>query len=586
MSLPLSTSNPICMSIFISCGRAFGRRYEYRKKGDFTMKLNGRRPRFSLLMFLLTLMISATAAAVQAKPAPELTGRFAVRYGDTIVNGQLVSLPTQAGIYDQSGVYHPIDLSAHPMTDQQIHNLFGKEVNLFGLQTTAKGLAPESITTSSILQDNPLITGPQPWATVLCSLKGSPTPKPHPVSWYNGMYRSQFPSIEDYWEKMTNGALFGFGPNVYGWYDAGESAAAFKNSDGSVDLERLWNVCTAKADSDVNFPNFVGVALFFDDDLGGAWGGASSLSLDGQTRSYRSLWYSNYEDPLNFVTHEMGHGYNMNHSQQSSSPYDEYQDPYTQMSALWLKCDVVRDPTYGCIPLGFDAWDLFQGGWIRVKNVDPGQYKEETIEPLYVNGGKTQALVLRLNDTKSVFVEARKLAGYDAKLFFAGVVLHAIDTSTYPFSRLINVANNKDDTTKGALLTAAGKKYTDPHGQFTVCLNSISGGNYSLAAYIGGDCDNPPKNPTPVPDIFETVPTIDCAGNFTVAIINQSNVNRVQWFVDGRPVSPGKQVNITSIIITIQAQVLFKDGKLSTYDYTVDRSSCPVYNVYVPLAHS
>ncbi len=88
------------------------------------MKLATGRPRYSIIFLLLTLIISATVAAVQAQPAPDMTGRFAVRYGDKLENGKMVAVPPQAGIYDQKGVYHPIDLVAHPMSNEQIHNLF------------------------------------------------------------------------------------------------------------------------------------------------------------------------------------------------------------------------------------------------------------------------------------------------------------------------------------------------------------------------------------------------------------------------------------------------------------------------------
>ncbi len=560
------------------------------------MKLNVRRPRFSLLMLLLTLIISATVAAVQAQPAPDMTGRFAVRYGDKLENGKLVAVPPQAGIYDKSGVYHPIDLSTRPLTNQQLHNLFGKEVNLYGLQMTARGIAPQDIVPSSLLAENPKVTGPQPRADILCSLPGSNTPKPHTKAFYEGLYRNQYPSIENYWETMTNGTIYGLGPHVFGWYNAPGKLADYQDTvRGGYNLEKLMFTCAGLADADINFPDYVGINLLLDADIGAAYGGVFVLTLDGQEKAYRATWYPPYEDPMNFLSHEVGHSYNMDHSCGSGTPCDEYQDHYTQMSDLALKCDTARDPLYGCIPLGLDSWDLFQGGWVRVKDVDLGQYREETLQPLYVNGGKTQALVLRLNDTQSVFVEARKLAVYDVKLYFAGVVLHFIDISSAPNSTFINVAGNGDDTSKGALLTAAGKKYTDPQGQFTVCLNSISGGNYTVAAYVGGDCSNPPPPPTVTPtptvtpgptnNVFEAVSDIDCHGHFTMTVTKQVNVRKVQWTVDGKVVtSPTGNIG-TASLINVRAQVTFNDGTSSTFGYIIERKICGSNVVYLPVAH-
>jgi hypothetical protein len=65
------------------------------------------------------------------------------------------------------------------------------------------------------------------------------------------------------------------------------------NGDGSEDLDfaRAVDDCTAAADPDVFFPNFVGINLMFNQNLDCcAWGGSSTVTADGQTRFYSVTW--------------------------------------------------------------------------------------------------------------------------------------------------------------------------------------------------------------------------------------------------------------------------------------------------------
>ena len=64
------------------------------------------------------------------------------------------------------------------------------------------------------------------------------------------------------------------------------------------------------------FPSFIGINLMFNDDLDCcAWGGTTTLSLDGQSRTYRMTWLPpwGYENQ-GPVAHEMGHGFGLPHS--------------------------------------------------------------------------------------------------------------------------------------------------------------------------------------------------------------------------------------------------------------------------------
>jgi M6 family metalloprotease-like protein len=453
-----------------------------------------------MLLLALALSVGVVGAQALVQP-PDLVGTLVVRYGDAPVDGKMVAVAPQVGIYDNQNIYRSIDLTASKMTDAQLRSLNGHQINMYGLTQTERGMSVQQIQQTSALDPTAPITGQQPFAQILCAVPGSPTPKPHNAAWYEGLYRTKFPSLEDYMEKMSGGMVSGFGPHVFGWVNMPHPLSFYGTGYDNMNLEALWTDCTQAADSLVNFPDYVGVNMFFDVDLGAAWGGVSKTSLDGQTRAYRTTWYSNYADPINFIAHEYGHAYNMDHACGSESPCDGYLDHTTEMSDLSLKCDVVRDPTYGCIPQGYNAWDLYSAGWLTNYVTVDDSYREVTIEPLYKGGGGKRAILLRLNGTQAVFVELREKSGYDSKLLFAGADIHLIDVMQGPASTFLNVAKNHDDATKGAYFTNAGQKYTDSQGQFTICLISASSGAYDFAVGIGYNCSNgpPPSTPTPTP---------------------------------------------------------------------------------------
>jgi hypothetical protein len=74
---------------------------------------------------------------------------------------------------------------------------------MYGLTQTERGMSVQQIQQTSALDPTAPITGQQPFAQILCAVPGSPTPKPHNAAWYEGLYRTKFPSLEDYMEKMS-----------------------------------------------------------------------------------------------------------------------------------------------------------------------------------------------------------------------------------------------------------------------------------------------------------------------------------------------------------------------------------------------
>lgn len=462
--------------------------------------------RIVFLLALLATLAFAGAASAQPTAQPSTEGILVARWGDRPVNGRFESTGPEIRLQTDTGILQ-VQVSPQELARAGgLQKLNGKRVRVYGSTVDASSNEVAAVRIESVVPLPPTlppVSGPQPYAGLLCSFPGSQTPKPHPVSYYQGLFRTQSPSIEQYFRELSNGRVYGLGPYIFGWYTMPFPISHYKNGPESYqyDLDAILFDCATKADSAVNFTQYVGINLYLDVDIGSAWGGFAGLSLDGELRGYMTTWYPNYEDPLNFLSHEDGHGFGWEHSCGSTLPCDEYSDFSTQMSGISLKCDTVRDPQYGCIPMRVDSWPLYELGWLdRTEVVYPETYKEVTLEPLYRRDSLTQAAILPLNETQSVFIEARELTGYDAKLPTAGVVLHFIDQEKGPRPTFINVARNGDDMSAKAFLTKANQKYTDPQDRFSVCLKSVTGGTYKLAIGVGIDCSNPPtptSTPTP-----------------------------------------------------------------------------------------
>jgi hypothetical protein len=170
------------------------------------------------------------------------------------------------------------------------------------------------------------VTGAQPWVNLLCRFADAAAVTPHPVSWFETLMGTAYPGLDHYWQELSYGQVDLTGTTVAGWYDLPRPRSHYvydRNGDGSEDLDwgRAVKDWTAVADADVVFPNFVGVNLMFNQNLDCcAWGGSSTLTRDGQTRTYRTTWLPpwGYENQ-GVLGHEMGHGFGLPHS---SGPYN------------------------------------------------------------------------------------------------------------------------------------------------------------------------------------------------------------------------------------------------------------------------
>ena len=326
------------------------------------------------------------------------------------------------------------------------------------------------------------VRGSQAWVTILCRFGDATDVTPHPVSYYEGLMGSSEPQLGHYWNEVSYGNIPNLsGSIVMGWYNLPQPRSYYvydRNGDGKEDHkdlngQRLTEDCIAAGDADVFFPDFWGITLIFNGELGvGGFAGSDRLTLDGHTRFWgvSRLSLSGSEHASTWA-HEMGHTFGLLHS---SGPYGQDDPPFsaTTYDSRW---DVMSgggscmwpDPEYGCVGVHTIAYHKDFLGWIPParKYVAPrNSTRTITLERLaqpHADGHLMAQIPIGDSGTDLYTVETRLFAGYDDEIPDEAVVIHKVDTTRVDrLAQVVDIDNNGDPNDEGAMWTV-GETFTD-----------------------------------------------------------------------------------------------------------------------------
>lgn len=430
---------------------------------------------FAMLSLIATLSSSPAYTAPHIAPtqAPSsstpttLTGWLTAVWADG-----LPGTPSLAPVYrltENSGRAYQLQLDSSLVTPQ----LLGQQVTLAGQFLTERSAEAEPIFEVTELEpaasadptaDEDDVLGRQPWVSIMCKFPDVAEPE-HDLAYFEGMYATnQYPSMDHYWRELSYNQMNLNGSTAVGWYTLPHPFSYYVSIEGSGNTYTLFQDCVNAADPDVDFTQFVGINLMFNEFMNYAIGGTNWADLDGESRTWRTTWlplwaYKN----TTIVAHEMGHSFGLPHSMDSEGY--QYGNPWDVMSNSWSYCHLLTDPTYGCLGQHTIGSHKEMLGWIPPERqwfVRVGEQTTLTLESLALIPENSNPLLIKLplgvEPTHSfITIEARRPVGYDQKTPGPAVVLHR--TESWGAATLITSLT-------------VGESYIDPYGQITVTVAS------------------------------------------------------------------------------------------------------------------
>ncbi|TXI50424.1 MAG: hypothetical protein E6Q50_03750 [Lysobacter sp.] len=394
---------------------------------------------------------------VAAADGTPLQGRLELVWGDGRPGPNRTS-KLFATLIDDDGRAHPLDAVSAKRAAGDLRRLDNRRVAI-ALSSSRSANADGLLTPEVIVPIDDLtagggsaskagdistlaaVSGQTSWVTVMCKFKDVAA-EPKPKSYFTNMYANTSGRLDHYWRQVSHGKMNLAGSAAFGWYTLPQPLSYYKNpSNGYLKLQLIQDDCLAAANPSVDYTGYYGINMVFNQDVDGyAYGDLKSITLDGATRRWGITWNApwaymylpNANSGISTLTHEMGHAYDLSHSDNTDGDDDTYDNPWDLMSGGWT--ETALDSNYGLLPQHPIGHQRDQLGWVAAARLRKHLYTTPTTTYTLDRASfqaSTNVLLIKLmvpGGSDYYTVEARKKSGgiYESELPGDAVIIHAV----------------------------------------------------------------------------------------------------------------------------------------------------------------
>ena len=359
-----------------------------------------------------------------------------------------------------------------------------KQVNVQGLwQETGKVLLVQTISMAEgELKAPEGVFGPQPWVSILCKFRDY-ADEPNNLGYFKDMYSMEYPGLDHFWRQNSYDLANLEGSDAFGWYVLPQNRDYYVYNN-QLDWGRAAEDCTAVADADVYYPDYVGINLMFNYTLDCcAWGGAWQLDLDGHNQVWRMTWEPpwGYQN-IGVIAHETGHGFGLPHS--LGNCQGGYDNRWDVLSDVWSNGS---DPVWGTMGQHTISYHKELVEWIKPNQFftsNTGMINTIALERLALpqtNDYLGARILMNGNPDHFYTLEVRQpteyLIDYDKWLPGFAVIIHDVEVSRPEPAIVIDQDGDCNTGDAGAMYTK-GEVFTDAVNGITVSIDEVSDSGY------------------------------------------------------------------------------------------------------------
>ncbi|MCB0032434.1 MAG: hypothetical protein KDE51_00315 [Anaerolineales bacterium] len=336
------------------------------------------------------------------------------------------------------------------------------------------------------------VKGAQNWAILMCKFPDvDSTPAGATPTYFKNMFnRTSGEDLDKYWKEVSYNNITAITADAYDWKTLPHNRATygFGIDDPGYDVDGIIQDCIDVHDTTVNFNGYDAIAVMLNSENPVAIATFSpKTNNDGANFTYGSISIPSDKYRLSLVAHEMGHAYILGHS---SANGNIYQNPWDIMGYPSTYRCINPDPTYSCLGWHTIAPNKIDKGWIANEQIFNAPQGTSTItldglgEPTINN---YLVAKIEVENGADYYIEARTLAGYDAKLAGEAVLIHYYYGGFFANEySLIDIDGAAPYDDAGAMWTV-GETYTDAQNDIEIHVDSKTATGFVITIKNGED---------------------------------------------------------------------------------------------------